>query len=79
MIKIADLSVSRDSALGRAFATFLQFLVGLVVVVVGVPGVTDAVTDYVRQNLVQVLGSLGLTTSLVTFLNNVLRPSVPTK
>lgn len=57
-----------DSATGRGVKTALQaavgFVVGLAAAVYAVPGVPEAVTTYVEQNLGQVLLTVGIPTAL---------------
>lgn len=56
--------------------TFVTFIVGLVLVVWKVPGVSDAVVNYVGANLPVVLLSVGIPTGLVSFVWNILRKDV---
>lgn len=75
---------SQDSATGRGIKTFIQavggFIVGLVVTVWAVPGVPQAVINYVQQNAAQVLLTIGLpvavSTGVISFIWNFLRKDV---
>jgi hypothetical protein len=70
----------RDSATGKGIATAIQamlgFIVGLILVIWAVPGVPEAVTDYVTNNLAQVLLTVGIPSGLVGFLSNYPRKDV---
>jgi hypothetical protein len=78
------MQTTNDSALIRGIRTTLQallaFMVGLVLAVWQVPGVPEAVHTYISNNLPNTLLAFGLPlalgTGLVSFLWNVLRPSV---
>lgn len=71
---------SQDSSTGRAGKTALQavlgFVIGLFVVVWGVPGVPEAVIDYVKNNAVQILLLVGVPSGLVSFVWNFFRKDI---
>jgi len=72
--------MTKDSATARGIKTALQalvtFLVGLVIVVFNVPGVTDAIVMYSKQHFIEVVVAFGVPfsvgTGLTSFLYNVL-------
>lgn len=73
-----------DSATGRGlksgvYATlsaFLVFATGLIAVLNNVPGCSEAVIDYLRENALQIALIIGVPTGLFSFVVNLLRPSV---
>lgn len=71
---------NQDSAIGRAGKTAIQavvgFSIGLVIVVWAVPGVPDAVWNYIQGNLVQVLLSVGLPAGVTSLVWNLFRKDV---
>lgn len=75
----------QDSSTGRAVKTAIQavggFIIGLIVVVWGVPGVPEAVIEYVRNNVFQIMITLGLPTIIgsggLSFVWNMLRKNIP--
>lgn len=76
---------SQDSATGRGLKTFVQaligFVVGLFITVWAVPGVPEAVGNYVQANIGEVLLTIGLpiavSTGLVSLVWNIFRKKVP--
>lgn len=72
------MKITQDSATARGIKTALQalitFLVGLVIVVANVPGVTDAVVTYSKQHFIEVAVAFGVPfsvgTGLTSFLYN---------
>lgn len=80
---MADIKLPKqDSATGRGLKTAAQamigFTVGLVAVVWAVPGVPQAVLDYVQNNAIQVLLLVGVPSGLTSFIWNLLRKNVKT-
>ncbi len=71
----------QDSSTGRAIKTFLQaligFAIGLVLVVWAVPGVPEAVVQYVQNNFVQVLLTAGIPAGITSFVWNLSRKNIP--
>lgn len=71
---------SEDSATGRAIKTAVQaiigFSVGLGIAIWTVPGVPDAVWNYIQGNLLQVLLSVGVPAGLTSLVWNLLRKDV---
>lgn len=75
---------NQDSATGRGIKTAIQTIVGalivfgtgLVTTINGVPGCPDAVLNYFRDNVVQLVGSLGVSAGFVTFIWNLFRKDV---
>lgn len=53
-----------------AVQSILGALVGLIVVVWGVPGVPEAVIAYVQDNLIQILLAIGVPSGLVAWGQN---------
>ncbi len=80
MSKFIGLLPGQDSATGRGIKTALQAvvgsLVGLVVTVWAVPGVPEAVFDYVQKNLVQILLMVGIPSGVASFVWNYFRKDV---
>lgn len=76
------LSINKDTAVYRGIRTGLQaiaaFLVGAVLVVWNVPGVPDALYNYVVTDTLQNLLSVGVLSGLAGFAWNALRKDVPT-
>lgn len=77
---------TQDSATGRGIKTaaqagigslILMALVNLVVSVWNVPGVPDVVFDWLKDNVMQITGSLGISSGLVAIIWNIFRKSVP--
>lgn len=71
---------AQDSAVGRALKTFVQaiigLLIGLVVTIWAVPGVPTAVTNYLQNNLLQVLLTVGVPSGFASLVWNLLRKDV---
>ncbi len=71
---------SQDSAVGRALKTAVQaaagFVIGLIITVWAVPGVPDAVADYVQKNIGQALLLVGVPAGLTSLVWNLLRKNV---
>lgn len=71
---------TQDSATGRAIKTAVQavigFSIGLFIAVWTVPGVPDAVWNYVQGNLIKVLLSVGLPAGLTSLVWNLFRKDV---
>lgn len=72
-----------DTAVWRGVRTAVQaviaFVAGLVATVWAVPGVPEAVTNYVGNNLAQLAVGFGVSTGVVAFVWNWLRKDVKTK
>ena len=70
----------QDSSTGRGIKTAVQailgFFVGLIVVIWNVPGVPEAVVDYTKGHLVELLGIVGLSSGVASFIWNLLRRDV---
>lgn len=74
----------QDSATGRGIKTGLQavigtlvaFIVGLVLAVLNVPGVNEAILQYVEAHLIQTLLTIGIPAGLTGFVWNLLRKGV---
>ena len=47
-----------------AYQSIIGFMVGLVAVVWAVPGVPEAITDYILNNWLTIVSSLGLSTGV---------------
>lgn len=73
--------MNQDSAAGRGIKTAIQaiigFAVGLILVVWAVPGVPQAVMNYVQQHLIEVLLLVGLPAGITSFVWNLFRKNVP--
>lgn len=71
---------NRDSATGRAIVTGIQaivgFFAGLVFTVWAVPGVPQAVINYVGNNLLQLALLVGIPAAIFTFAWNYFRKNV---
>lgn len=75
---------SQDSNTGRSLKTaaqttiaaFVVFGSGLITAINGVPGCPDAVLNYLRDNIVQLAGSMGVSAGIVTFIWNSFRKDV---
>lgn len=71
---------NQDSATGRAIKTAAQaiigFSIGLAIAVWTVPGVPNAVWNYVQGNLVEVLLSVGVPAGLTSLVWNLIRTDV---
>lgn len=71
---------SSDTALVRGvrttIQTFIGAFVGLLAAVWAVPGVPEAVTSYLSNNLVPLLLVVGIPAGVTSFVWNLLRPSV---
>jgi hypothetical protein len=73
-----------DTALVRGARTGIQgfigtivtFLVGLVMAVWNVPGVPEALLNYVGNNLILVAAAVALPVGVVSFVWNLIRPNV---
>lgn len=76
--------LTNDSATGRGVRTGLQavigtlvaFITGLVLSVWNVPGVPEALLDYVSKNLLTTLVTIGVPSGLAGFVWSVLRKDV---
>lgn len=74
----------QDSATGRGIKTGLQavigtlvaFFVGLILAILNVPGVNEAILQYVQVHLVEVLLTIGIPAGLTGFVWNLLRKGV---
>lgn len=74
----------QDSATGRGIKTGVQavigtlvaFATGLILAVLNVPGVNEAILDYVQKNLIQTLLVIGVPAGLTGFVWNLLRKGV---
>lgn len=79
-VTLQDALPSQDSAVGRALKTFVQaivgFIIGLAITVWAVPGVPDAIWEYVRGNFVQVLLTVGVPSGLTSLVWNLLRKNI---
>lgn len=80
-------NIKKDSAVWRSLVTAAQalftFFIGLAVVVINVPGVTDAVTNYTKSHIGEMFLAVGIPmafgTGLMSFLFNwLLRRDVKT-
>ena len=71
---------TEDSAAGRGIKTAAQaiigFFVGLVVVVWNVPGVPDAIVEYTKDHLGEILLLVGVPAGIISTVWNLFRPSV---
>ena len=71
---------TEDSATGRGIKTAAQaivgFCIGLVVVVWNVPGVPDAIVDYTKNHLWEILLLVGVPAGITSTVWNLFRPSV---
>ena len=71
---------NRETAVRKSIRVFIYaiigFITGLVATVWAVPGVPDAVREYVAQNGPQLLLTFGLPTGLVSLVYNLLRKDV---
>lgn len=71
---------SQDSATGRGIKTAVQAIigsiVGLLVTVWGVPGVPDAVLDFLQKNWLQLALLVGLPSGATSFIWNYFRSNV---
>ena len=71
---------TEDSAAGRGIKTAAQaiigFCVGLVVVVWNVPGVPDAIVEYTKDHLGEILLLVGVPAGIISTVWNLFRPSV---
>jgi hypothetical protein len=71
---------NQDSATGRALKTAAQaaigFVTGLAFVVWAVPGVPEAVINYVKDNIVQVMIFVGVPSGITSFVWNLFRKDV---
>lgn len=71
---------AQDSSTGRALKTFAQafigFLVGLFVVVWHVPGVPQAVLNYLQTNAIQFALYFGVPAGVVAFVWNYFRKDI---
>lgn len=76
------LTINRETAVYKGIRTGIQailaFLVGAVLVVWNVPGVPEALYDYVVNDTFQNLASVGVLSGLAGFLWNAARKDVPT-
>lgn len=72
--------LKNDSAVWRGIRTGVQavfgFLLGLVATVWAVPGVPEAVTNYLNGHIVELLVAFGFSTGLAAFVWNLLRKDV---
>jgi len=70
----------RDSATGRGLATVAQaiigFGIGLFTVVWAVPGVPDAVINYVQGHIVELAIAFGISAGAVSSIWNWFRPNI---
>lgn len=74
-----DSSTSRGLRSG-AFSFVISLLIfgsGLIAVLNGVPGCTDAVIKFLQENALTLASAIGIPTGLVTFVISVLRPKTP--
>ena len=76
---------TQDSATGRGIKTaaqtglgtlVLMAFVNLAVSVWNVPGVPEVVFAWLKENVIQIVVSLGVSSGLVTVVWNILRPSI---
>ncbi len=65
-----DKNTAAAKGIRTAIQAALGVLVGLVAVVWAVPGVPEAVVNYLKDNLVQILLVVGLPSGLISFLQN---------
>ncbi len=65
-----DKNTAAAKGIRTAIQAALGVLVGLVAVVWAVPGVPEAVINYLQDNLVQVLLLVGLPSGFISFLQN---------
>lgn len=71
-------SIQKDSALWRGIITALQalitFVIGLIITIMNVPGVSDAVITYTQNHIGEVIVAFGIPmvfgTGIVSFLFN---------
>lgn len=74
--------MNKDTAIMRGVRTAIQAaigaLVGLVGVIWAVPGVPEAVTAYLQNNIVPILIGIGIPAGLAGFIWNWLRKDVKT-
>lgn len=74
----------QDSATGRGLKTGVQaflgvafvFATGLIGVIKGVPGCSEAIGTFLQQNAIQYAALLGIPAGLVSFIWNILRKDV---
>ena len=75
---------SQDSATGRGVKTGIQtaigviivFVTGLIGVINGVPGCTEAIGNFIQANAIQLAGLFGISSGVVSFVWNFLRKDV---
>lgn len=75
---------SQDSATGRGIKTGVQtaigviivFLTGLIGVIKGVPGCSDAILNFVQANAIQLAGLFGVSSGVVSFFWNFTRKEI---
>jgi hypothetical protein len=74
--------MNQDNAVVRGIRTAIQAIigafVGLVLVVWAVPGVPEAVGNYLLDNFIPVALAVGIPSGLAGFIWNALRKDVPT-
>lgn len=68
--------MTKDSAVSRGIKTALQalitFVIGLIIVVANVPGVTDAIVTYTKDHALEVVVAFGVPLSVGTGLTSFL-------
>lgn len=76
---MAETTISKDGAIARALRTVAQFVIGLFVVVWDVPGVPDAVSNYVSGHFFELALVIGVPVGVVTYVWGLLRKDVPNR
>lgn len=75
--------MTKDGAIARGLRTAAQaiigLVVGLVVVVWQVPGVPEAVTQYLQDNIIKLALAVGIPSGLAGYVWNLLRSDISNK